>query len=141
MPSSAAAELGLYRTPAEQMSALASELWRAARLVVDTGMHAFGWTREQATLYLQKSTGRSGAGVMNEIDRYIVWPGQALAYKAGQLEILRIRAAAENRLGEHFDLRSFHDQLLAHGGIPLPVAERVIQDWAAKVEKTVATSP
>lgn len=129
-------ELGLYRTPAERMGALTYEIWRAARLVVDTGLHAKGWSREQAIDYLKRHTGHSEGEVVNEIDRYIVWPGQALAYKVGQLEISALRALAEARLGERFDLAVWHDRLLWHGSIPLPVLRAEMAAWLdAQVEK------
>lgn len=122
-----AGELGLYRTPEEHIGALTYEIWRAARLVVDTGMHAKGWSRRQAIDYLGLHTGHDEGEVVNEIDRYIIWPGQALAYKLGQLEISRLRAEAKARLGDRFDLRAFHDRLLENGAVPLPVARRVVE--------------
>ncbi len=122
-----AGELGLYHTPEETVGALTYEMWRAVRLVVDTGMHAKGWSRQQAIDYLTQHTGHDEGEVKNEIDRYIIWPGQALAYKLGQLEISRLRAEAEARMGDRFDLKAFHDRLLENGAVPLPVARRVVE--------------
>jgi len=122
-----AGELGLYRTPEERLGALTYEMWRAARLVVDTGLHTKGWGRRRAIEYLVRYTGHDEGEVRNEIDRYIIWPGQALAYKLGQLEISRLRAEAEARLGDRFDLRDFHDSLLENGAVPLSVARRLLE--------------
>lgn len=122
-------ELGLYRTPAERMGALTYEIWRAARLVVDTGLHHQGWSRQQAIDYLQTHTGHAPGEVVNEIDRYIVWPGQALAYKLGQLEISALRAEAEAALGARFELKAWHDQLLKDGAIPLSVLRPRMTGW------------
>ena len=122
-----AGELGLYHTPEEQIGALTYEMWRAVRLVVDTGMHAKGWARQKAIDYLARHTGHDEGEVVNEIDRYIIWPGQALAYKLGQLEISRLRTEAEARQGDRFDLKAFHDRLLENGAVPLPVARRLVE--------------
>lgn len=126
-----AGELGLYRTPAERMGALTYEIWRAARLVIDTGLHHRGWSRQQAIDYLEAHTGHAENEVVNEIDRYIVWPGQALAYKLGQLEISNLRAQAEAALGPRFDLKAWHDRLLLDGAVPLSVLRRTMQAWVA----------
>lgn len=131
-------ELGLYKDPYARFGALTMEMWRAVRLVVDTGIHAFGWSRQQAIEYMMKNTGKEEHDSTVEIDRYIVWPGQALAYKIGQLKILELRQRAANELGEAFDLRAFHDMLLANGALPLDVLESVTKDWiAAQKSQTI----
>lgn len=122
-------ELGLYSGDAGRFGMLSDQSLRAVRLVVDTGMHALGWSREKALDYMLTHTAEPRGDAEREIDRYIVWPGQALTYKLGQLEILRLRKEAESRLGEGFDLRAFHDALLAQGAIPLPVLRRVMTEW------------
>ncbi len=127
-------ELGLYRTADEKLGQLSYEMWRAVRLVVDAGLHTKGWTREQAIDYLVAKTGHRREEAENEVDRYIIWPGQALAYKMGELEIRALRRTAQQTLGEKFDLRAFHDRLLAHGAVPLDVARRVVEAWIAEVK-------
>jgi uncharacterized protein (DUF885 family) len=127
-------ELGLYRTADEKLGQLSYEMWRAVRLVVDAGLHAKGWPRERAIDYLVAKTGHRREEAENEIDRYIIWPGQALAYKVGELEIRALRRFAQQALGEKFDLRGFHDRLLAHGAVPLDVARREIEAWVAEVK-------
>jgi len=104
-------------------------MWRAVRLVVDTGIHYFGWSRQQAIDYFSANAAKTEADIINEIDRYIGWPGQALAYKIGQLKMLSLRAKAEQALGDDFDLRDFHDQLLGAGAIPLDVLEARMDQW------------
>ena len=126
-----AGELGLYHTVEERMGALNYEVWRAVRLVVDTGIHAKGWSRDRALEYFLANTGHTRIEAENEIDRYIMWPGQALAYKMGQLEILEMRAEAKRALGPRFELRAFHDRLLSHGAVPLSAARRDIRAWTA----------
>jgi uncharacterized protein (DUF885 family) len=106
-------------------------MWRAARLVVDTGLHAKGWSREQARSYLLAHTALSEHEVATEVDRYISWPGQALSYKLGELKIRALRARAEQRLGAAFDLRAFHDAVLALGSVPLGVLEAQLDAWIA----------
>jgi uncharacterized protein (DUF885 family) len=125
-------ELGLYDDPAAHYGQLHSEAFRAARLVVDTGIHALGWTREQAIDYMVNEVGDARADAVEEIDRYYVWPAQALGYKLGQLKILELRKRAQAALGERFDLRAFHQEILDHGALPLPVLEQVIGDWIAR---------
>jgi uncharacterized protein (DUF885 family) len=125
-------EMGIYRTPYDEFGRLTYEMWRACRLVVDTGIHSMGWTRQQARDYLAQNTALSLLEVQTEIDRYIAWPGQALAYKMGELKILELRAKATRELGPRFDLREFHDAVLANGGIPLPVLERQIDEYIAR---------
>ncbi|NNF59417.1 MAG: DUF885 domain-containing protein [Rhodothermaceae bacterium] len=122
-------EVGFYADPYSRFGQLTYEMWRACRLVVDTGLHAFGWTRQEAIDYLASNTALSLHEVTTEIDRYITWPGQALGYKMGELTIRRLRAEAEDALGDRFDLRAFHDEVLAHGEVPMAVLETIIRDW------------
>jgi uncharacterized protein (DUF885 family) len=122
-------ELGIYRTPYERFGAESYEMWRAARLVIDTGIHHYGWSRQQAIDYLAAHTALSQHEVETEVDRYISWPAQALAYKIGELTIRRLRSEAEARLGSKFDERSFHDTILALGSVPLTVLEDRIHTW------------
>ena len=124
-------EMGIYRTPYEKFGRLSYEMWRAARLVIDTGIHHYGWNREQAVDYLSSHTALSDREVGTEIDRYISWPGQALAYKLGEMTIRRVRAKAEEELGERFDIRKFHDVVLALGSVPLPALEARIDAFIA----------
>ncbi len=128
-------DMGMYRTPYDEFGRLTYEMWRACRLVVDTGMHAFGWSREQTREYLRSHTALSEREVQTEIDRYIAWPGQALAYKMGELEILELRRRARERLGADFDIRAFHDAVLDNGGMPLPVLERQIEAYIATARR------
>ncbi|HEX2803086.1 MAG TPA: DUF885 family protein [Sphingomicrobium sp.] len=116
-------ELGIYRTPYERFGQLSYEMWRAARLVIDTGIHRYGWSRQRAIDYLAGHTALSQHEVETEVDRYISWPGQALAYKLGELTIRRLRSEAESTLGPRFDQRRFHDAILALGSVPLTVLE------------------
>lgn len=124
-------DMGLYDDPYDRMGQLAYDMWRAVRLVVDTGMHAKGWSREQAIAYFLDNTPRSEHDATNEIDRYIAWPGQALAYKIGQLKISELRERASQALGEAFDLRDFNDAVLETGSVPLETLERHIEAWIA----------
>ncbi|WP_129791654.1 DUF885 family protein [Sphingosinicella sp. CPCC 101087] len=125
-------QMGIYETPYEDFGRLSYEMWRAARLVIDTGIHAYGWSREQAIDYLSENTALSQLEIVNEIDRYISWPGQAVAYKLGELQIRRLRAEAEQRLGEKFDQRRFHDAILELGSVPLPVLEERIRRFISE---------
>ena len=114
-------EMGIYETPYEDFGRLTYEMWRAARLVIDTGVHHKGWSRDQALAYLRDRTALSEHEVTTEVDRYISWPAQALSYKLGEIRIVELRAEAEKELGEHFDIRAFHDTVLRVGSVPLPV--------------------
>lgn len=124
-------EAGFYQDPYSNFGRLTYEMWRAARLVVDTGMHAKGWSRQQAIDFMASNTALSMHNVTTEIDRYINWPGQALSYKIGELTIKRLRAQAEAELGEDFDIRAFHDAILANGSVPMSVLEQQINDFIA----------
>ena len=123
--------MGIYRTPEEEFGRESYEMWRAARLVIDTGLHHEGWSRARAIAYLADHTALSQREVENEIDRYISWPGQALAYKLGELSIRRERAKAEKALGARFDQRRFHDRILSLGSVPLPTFEGEMDRWIA----------
>lgn len=125
-------EMGLYDTPEKNMGRLSYEMWRACRLVVDTGMHAKGWTKAQAVAFMRDNSALSDANIEAEVNRYISWPGQALGYKLGELKIRELRARAEAALGPKFDLRRFHDAVLGQGPVPLDVLERQILDWIAE---------
>jgi uncharacterized protein (DUF885 family) len=128
-------ELGLYAGPLDKIGMLSDQAARAARLVVDTGMHTMGWTRKQAVDYMLANTAWGPADIEAEIDRYIAWPGQANAYMLGMLEIRRLRDLAEARLGEQFDLRAFHDRVLENGSVTLPMLEDSIEAWIAAQSK------
>ncbi len=125
-------EMGFYQDPYSKFGQLTYEMWRAIRLVVDTGMHYLGWSRQQAIDYFKANAGKSEHDIVVEIDRYIVWPGQALAYKIGELKIKELRAYAEEKLGEEFDIRAFHDEVLGKGAVPLKVLDRNIRAWVDK---------
>lgn len=129
-------EMGLYDTPEKDFGRLSYEMWRACRLVVDTGIHSMGWTRDQAIAYMLDNTALSKANIEAEVNRYITWPGQALAYKIGELKIRALRANAEKRLGRRFDLRRFHDAVLENGAVPLSLLEDHINSWILAEEKT-----
>ncbi len=128
-------EMGIYHTPYEEFGRETYEMWRAARLVIDTGIHHKGWTRQQAIEYLASHTALSTHEVETEVDRYISWPGQALSYKLGEIKIVELRARAEKTLGDKFDLRAFHDAVLAEGSVPLPVLEQRIDAFIAAAAK------
>ena len=125
-------EMGVYHTPYQRFGRLTYEMWRACRLVVDTGMHAMDWTRDQALTYLGENTALSKHEIRTEVDRYISWPGQALAYKIGELKIVELRARAKAALGDKFDLRAYHDAVLESGGVTLPVLERRVDAYIAE---------
>jgi prolyl oligopeptidase len=122
-------DLGLYKDPYSRFGQLTYDMWRAVRLVVDTGMHYKGWTRQQAIDFFKDNAAKAEHDIVNEIDRYIGNPGQALAYKIGQLKILTLRARAERQLGEDFDIRAFHDELLGAGALPLDLLELRMDAW------------
>ena len=133
-------ELGLYKGARERLGRLNFDAWRASRLVVDTGMHAMGWSRSKAIAFFEDNAILAHDNVVNEVDRYIAWPGQALAYKIGEREIRRLRADAEKRLGPKFDVKAFHDRLLAGGAVSLPVLREQIDEWVAGLTTTPASS-
>jgi len=122
-------DLGMYEDPYSKFGQLTYEMWRAVRLVVDTGIHYKGWSRQQAIEYFLDNAAKTKQDVINEIDRYINWPGQALAYKIGELKIKELRAISENKLGDDFNIKEFHHEVLRHGGIPLYVLEENINSW------------
>jgi uncharacterized protein (DUF885 family) len=119
-------EMGIYDTPYKKFGYLTYQMWRACRLVVDTGIHHLGWTRQQAIDYMLENTALSEREIENEVDRYISWPGQALSYELGYLKIRELRAKAAKALGAKFDLRHFHDTVLSTGSVPLPILEKRI---------------
>lgn len=133
-------KLGLYETPYEEFGRETFEMWRAARLVIDTGLHTQGWTRDQAIAYLEDHTALSRRDIEVEVDRYISWPGQALAYKLGELKIRELRRRAEAELGPRFDQRPFHDTLLGMGSVPLPVMESEMLAWIAREKAKVSSA-
>ena len=130
-------ETGFYQTPYTNFGRLSYEMWRACRLVVDTGLHSKGWSRQQAIDYMAANSGLSMNNITSEVDRYISWPGQALAYKTGELKIRELRARAEQALGNQFDLRAFHDKLLENGAIPLSLLESIMNEWIAAQQDAV----
>ena len=125
-------EMGFYTDPYSKFGQLTYEMWRAIRLVVDTGMHALGWTRQRAIDYFKANAGKTEHDIIVEVDRYIVWPGQALAYKLGELKIKELRASAEKKLGDKFDIRLFHDEILGHGAVPLDILEAQVKGWLTR---------
>jgi len=125
-------EMGFYKDPYSHFGALTYDMWRAVRLVVDTGMHYKGWTRQQAIDFFRDNAAKTEADIVNEIDRYISWPGQALAYKIGQLKMQELRRKAEQALGDNFDVRAFHDELLGAGAVPMEVLETRMNRWLAR---------
>ncbi len=129
-------EMGFYQDPYSKFGQLTYEIWRAIRLVVDTGMHSLGWSRQQAIDYFTANTGKQEHDIVVEVDRYIVWPGQALAYKIGELKIKELRAMAKEELGEKFSIRGFHDTVLGNGALPLSVLEKHVEEWVAEVKGT-----
>ena len=128
-------DMGLYKDPYSRYGQLIYDMWRAVRLVVDTGIHYFGWSRQEAIDYFKDNAAKTEADIINEIDRYIGWPGQALAYKIGQLKMLELRALAEQELGDRFDIRAFHDELLGVGAIPLDALEVRMTRWIEREKK------
>ncbi len=128
-------EMGFYTDPYSDFGRLTYEAWRASRLVVDTGVHAFGWTRQQAVDFMLDNTAVSVLDANDEIDRYITWPAQALAYKIGELKIRELRARAESELGAAFDIRHFHDTVVGNGSVPIAILEEIVIDWIAQERK------
>jgi len=128
-------EMGLYKDPYDKFGQLTYDMWRAVRLVVDTGMHAKHWTRQQAIDYFKANAAKTELDIVNEVDRYIAWPGQALAYKVGQMRIQALRREATKDLGSKFDLRAFHDVVLGSGAVPLDVMEANVRRWMAEASK------
>lgn len=124
-------EMGFYQDPYADFGRLTYEAWRAVRLVVDTGLHAFGWSRQRAITYMLDNTALSHGSVVAQIDRYITWPAQALSYKIGEIKIQALRKKAEQTLGQNFDLRAFHDTLLGNGSLPIEILEEVVNEWIA----------
>jgi uncharacterized protein (DUF885 family) len=129
-------EIGLYKDPYSRFGRLTYEMWRALRLVVDTGLHVKGWTRQQAIDYCKANSARTEHDIVVEIDRYIVWPGGATCYKIGELKIKELRAYAQKELGAGFDIRAFHDQLLGHGQLPLALLEKSVKAWVAEEKES-----
>ena len=133
-------EMGIYTTPYENFGRLTYEMWRACRLVIDTGLHSKGWSRDKALAYLRDHAALSEHEVTTEVDRYISWPGQALSYKLGEIRIVALRAEAERELGSDFDIRAFHDALLAQGSVPLPVLDDQIRQFIAERKQAAAAA-
>ena len=127
-------DMGFYAEPYSKFGRLTYEMWRAVRLVVDTGLHSMGWTRDQAIAYFRTNAAKADQDIIVEVDRYIVWPGQALGYKMGQLKIRELRTSAERELGSRFDVRQFHDVVLEQGAVPLDVLERQVGAWVTKTK-------
>lgn len=134
-------EIGFYTDPYRNFGRLSYEIWRACRLVVDTGIHYFGWSRQQAMDYMAENTALAAHNIRAEVDRYISWPGQALAYKIGELKIRQLRELAETQLGAHFDIRAFHDEVLRGGAVPLDVLEDQIEQYIDSVRGASADDP
>jgi uncharacterized protein (DUF885 family) len=125
-------EAGFYTDPRSDFGRLTYEMWRANRLVVDTGLHAFGWTRREAIDFMLANSALTEAEITAEVDRYITWPAQALAYKVGELRIQALRDRAEAALGEAFDLRAFHDLVVGNGSLPIALLEDLVAEWIAR---------
>ncbi|QIL92044.1 DUF885 family protein [Microbulbifer sp. SH-1] len=134
-------DLGLYKDPYNEFGALTYDMWRAVRLVVDTGMHQLGWSRDEAIAYFKENSPKPEHDIVVEVDRYLVWPGQALAYKIGQLKIKELRARAEKTLGNNFDIRRFHDALLGAGALPLNVLETRMNKWIESQRGEISLAP
>ena len=129
-----AEEMGFYEDPYSKFGQLTYEMWRACRLVVDTGMHTLGWTRQEAIDFMLSNTAKTENDVNVEIDRYIAWPGQALAYKIGELKIRELRSKAEKEMGENFNIRDFHDVVLGHGAVPLDILEKHVNEYILQIQ-------
>jgi uncharacterized protein (DUF885 family) len=133
-------EVGLYHDPYSDYGRLENEMWRAIRLVIDTGVHEKHWTRDQMVAYFHRYTAMDEPNVQSEVDRYIAWPAQALAYKIGQLEILKLRQFAKQQLGDKFDIRAFHDEVLGDGALPLDVLDKRVREWVSGRKLEAATA-
>ncbi|HVC03022.1 MAG TPA: DUF885 domain-containing protein [Steroidobacteraceae bacterium] len=133
-------EMGLYRTPYDKFGALSYQSWRAVRLVVDTGIHAEGWTRRQAVRYMKANTALTDQNIQTEVDRYIAWPGQSLSYMIGEMTILKLRAEARRALGSRFDIKAFNDEILSGGSLPMNVLRPAVRAWIAR-KAAAATYP
>jgi uncharacterized protein (DUF885 family) len=121
--------MGFYQDPYSNFGRLSYEMWRACRLVVDTGMHASGWSRQQAINFMAENTSSTMLNISNEIDRYVAWPGQALAYKIGELKIRELRAYAQAALGDRFNIKEFHNLVIGSGAVPLDILEQMVEQW------------
>jgi uncharacterized protein (DUF885 family) len=130
-------EMGFYKDPYSRFGQLTYEMWRAIRLVIDTGLHSMGWSRDQAIRFFQDNAAKTDQDIIVEVDRYIVWPGQALGYKMGELKIRELRTDSERKLGPKFDIRQFHDTVLGQGAVPLEVLEKQVQTWQQKMAGTM----
>jgi len=128
-------EMGLYSSDLDRIGMLSYDAWRACRLVVDTGLHAMGWSRQKAIDFMMDNTVLAENNIVNEVDRYITWPAQALAYKCGQIEILKLREEGKRRLGDRFDIKAFHDVVLRNGAVALPVLRQQVEAWYAERER------
>jgi uncharacterized protein (DUF885 family) len=124
-------EMDMYKDPYSRYGQLTYEMWRAIRLVLDTGIHTMGWTREQAIDFFKENSSKTENDITVEVDRYIVWPGQATAYKIGQMFIKDLKVEAKNDLGESFNVRDFHDVVLRNGAVPLDVLKTQVSDWVS----------
>jgi uncharacterized protein (DUF885 family) len=134
-------EMGLYSSDLDRIGMLSYDAWRACRLVVDTGMHARGWSRQAAIDFMAENTALAKNNIVNEVDRYITWPGQALAYKTGQMELLRLRDEARRRLGPRFDIRAFHDVVLGDGAVDLRTLAAIVERYSAAAACTSRPAP
>jgi len=133
-------EMGFYTDPYSKFGQLTYEMWRATRLVVDTGMHAFHWDRQRAIDYMKANTAKTEHDITVEVDRYLVWPGQALAYKMGELKFKELKARAKKELGDRFDIRKFHDAVLLAGALPLDILESRVDAWIAREKAAPASA-
>lgn len=122
-------EMGMFTDPMQYYGRLSDEMLRAMRLVVDTGLHAKGWSRQDAIDYMMANSSMADTDVVSEVERYIAWPGQAVSYKVGQRVISNLRAEAERKLGDKFDIKAFHREVLVDGAVPMPVLETKIREW------------
>ena len=130
-------DVGGYASASSNFGRLAFEMWRACRLVVDTGIHFFGWPRQEAIDFMTDNMAASSRlDIENEVDRYIAWPGQAVSYKIGELKMRELRTLAERELGPAFDLRAFHDRVLAHGAVPLDILDSGLRDWVREAKSS-----